>query len=202
MNISRAIAAITVLLAAVSACGPVSDDKSGSGGSPKSSASSTAAVASVPDFVGMGLQSAQDKAQKLGFYGLDSHDSLGRGRNQLWDRDWRVCFQSPAAGKRVGTDTTIDFGTVKLKEACPGKDASGAVKAGGSMPDFRGKSVKAARAALDSSTSITVDDASGKDRFIVVASNWQVCSQTPAAGTKLFGQPVAFKAVKFGESCP
>lgn len=62
--------------------------------------------------------------------------------------------------------------------------------------------MKAARAALDSSTSLTVDDASGKDRFIVVESNWQVCSQTPAAGTKLFGQPVTFKAVKFGESCP
>jgi beta-lactam-binding protein with PASTA domain len=203
MHISRSVAGIAVLLAAVSACGPVSDSKSGS--SPKSSpssAKSTAASASVPDFVGMGLQSAQDKAQELGFYGLDSHDSLGRGRNQLWDRDWRVCFQSPAAGKRVGTDTRIDFGTVKLKETCPAKDASGAVKAGGSMPDFRGRSVKAARAALDSSTSLTVDDASGKDRFIVVESNWQVCSQSPAAGTKLFGQPVTFKAVKFGESCP
>jgi hypothetical protein len=102
----------------------------------------------------------------------------------------------------VATDTTVDFGTVKLKEKCPAKDASDPVKAAGNMPDFAGKSVKAARAALDSSTSITVDDVSGKDRFIVVESNWRVCSQSPAAGTKLFGQPVTFKAVKFGESCP
>jgi hypothetical protein len=62
--------------------------------------------------------------------------------------------------------------------------------------------VKAARAALDSSTSIVVKDASSEDRFILVESNWQVCTQKPAAGVKLNGQPVEFTAVKFGESCP
>lgn len=59
-----------------------------------------------------------------------------------------------------------------------------------------------ARTALGSSTSITVKDASGKGRYVLVESNWQVCSQKPPTGTRLSGQPVGFSAVKFGESCP
>jgi beta-lactam-binding protein with PASTA domain len=74
-------------------------------------------------------------------------------------------------------------------------------EAGATMPNFKGKSVKVARQALDSSTSLTVNDASGQDRFIIIESNWQVCSQDPAAGAKLDGQPVTLTAVKFGESC-
>jgi hypothetical protein len=62
--------------------------------------------------------------------------------------------------------------------------------------------VKAARSALDSATSITVTDASGDSRMVLIESNWQVCSQTPKADAKLSGQPVEFTAVKFGESCP
>ncbi len=156
----------------------------------------------VPSFVGMGLQSAQDTAQAAGFYTLTSHDSLGRARNQILDRDWKVCTQSVKAGKTVPTDTELDFGAVKLDEDCPAKDQTAPAAAGATMPDFSGKSVKAARAALDSSTSITTEDASSENRFILIESNWQVCSQTPKAGTKLNGQPITFKAVKFGESCP
>jgi hypothetical protein len=158
--------------------------------------------ANVPNFVGMGLQSAQDKAQEQGFFSLTSHDALGRDRMQAFDRNWKVCSQSVAAGNSVSTDTTLDFGTVKLEETCPAKDEKPPTAAGGKMPSFEGKSVNAARAALDSSTSITVNDASGEGRMVLMESNWQVCSQTPAAGTALNGQPVEFTAVKFGESCP
>ncbi len=156
----------------------------------------------VPDFTGMGLQSAQDTAQDAGFYSLTSHDSLGRERMQAFDRNWKVCTQNVKAGKTVSTDTELDFGTVKLEEDCPAKDQSAPSAAGGTMPDFGGKSVKAARSALDSSTSITVKDASDEDRFVLMESNWQVCGQTPKAGTALKGQPVEFTAVKFEESCP
>lgn len=121
---------------------------------------------------------------------------------QILDRDWKVCTQNVKAGKTVPTDTELDFGAVKLKETCPKTDQAEPSAAGGKMPDFTGKSVKAARAALDSGTSITVKDASGDDRFILVESNWQVCTQTPKAGTALNGQPVTFTAVKYGESCP
>ena len=167
--------------------------------------SSSAETKAVPNFVGMGLQSAQDAAQKAGFYSLTSHDALGRGRMQALDRNWKVCSQNVAAGKTTSTDTELDFGAVKLDETCPKTDQSApatAATAGATMPDFKGKSVKAARAALDSGTSITVNDASSEDRIVIVESNWQICTQKPAAGTKLNGQPVEFTAVKFGETCP
>ncbi|MFD8419412.1 hypothetical protein [Streptomyces sp. NPDC059466] len=155
----------------------------------------------VPDFVGMGLQSAQDEAQKQGFRSLASHDSLGRDRHQILDRDWKVCTQNVRAGTTVRTDTALDFGSVKLAETCPPKDVAPPSTAGGKLPDFAGKSVKAARDALDPSTSFTVKDASGAHRWILVESNWKVCTQSPAAGAALRGQPVELTAVKFDESC-
>ncbi|MET9642833.1 PASTA domain-containing protein [Streptomyces syringium] len=161
-------------------------------------------TAALPDLVGKGLQSAQDQAQAAGFRRLASHDALGRGRTQAFDRNWKVCSQTPAPGTRP-TDTKVDFGAVKLTEDCPAKDGSeerAPAKAKGTMPPFTGKSVKIAREALDSSTSLTVKDASGSGRTVLVESNWQVCAQDPKAGTKLDGQPVRLDAVKFGEGCP
>ncbi|MEV8033906.1 hypothetical protein [Streptomyces sp. NPDC086182] len=155
----------------------------------------------LPNFVGMGLQSAQDKAQAADFYGLTSHDSLGRDRMQILDRDWKVCSQTPAAGKAVPTDTKLDFGAVKVDETCPAKDAGTQAAAGATMPDFTGKAVKVVRGALDSGTSITVNDASGDGRFVLMESNWKVCTQRPKAGAALNGQPVTLDAVKFEETC-
>ncbi|MER6314307.1 hypothetical protein ABT237_11120 [Streptomyces sp. NPDC001581] len=76
-------------------------------------------AAVVPQFVGQVLQTAQDGAQAAGFYLLSSHDALGKNRNQVLDRNWKVCTQTPAAGTATGTDTKIDFGTVKNEESCP-----------------------------------------------------------------------------------
>ncbi|MGQ4517186.1 hypothetical protein [Streptomyces sp. DW26H14] len=67
----------------------------------------------------MGLQDAQDKAQADGFYLLKSHDSTGADRFQILDRDWKVCSQNYKAGKKIPTDTVLDFGAVKLSENCP-----------------------------------------------------------------------------------
>ncbi|WP_237405872.1 PASTA domain-containing protein [Streptomyces sp. M2CJ-2] len=218
MRTTRTSAATALLLAALTACGPTTDtdakpaDPTPTAPAPKTSATSagegvqepsTAAktAAKLPDMVGKGLQSAQDEAQAAGFYYLTSHDALGRGRNQILDRGWKVCSQTPAPGTHE-TDTKIDFGTVKLEETCPaGGEQGEPEKAGSTMPNFVGKSVKVARQALDGSTSITVDDASGQGRMVLIESNWQVCSTDPAAGAKLDGQPVTIGAVKFGESC-
>lgn len=155
----------------------------------------------VANFVGMGLQSAQDKAQADGFYALTSHDSAGRDRMQALDRNWKVCSQNYAAGKTIPTDTELDFGAVKLEETCPAKDEEEPEVEGGKMPDLAGKSVKAARGALDSGTSITVTDA-GEGRMVLMESNWQVCTQSPSPGAAISGQPVELTAVKFDESCP
>ncbi|MFM9635964.1 hypothetical protein [Streptomyces turgidiscabies] len=197
------------------------DDSSTASSSPTSSTSTTASTPEVdattnsdnssddkaetktiPAFTGMGLQSAQDTAQAAGFYTLTSHDALGRDRHQILDRDWKVCTQTPAAGKTAPTDTELDFGAVKLAEACPAREQGAPAAANGTMPDFGGKAVKVARSSLDSGTSITVTDATGDGRMILVESNWQVCTQDLAPGAKLTGQPVEFTAVKFDESCP
>lgn len=195
---------LAAVLLAMAGCTSTSqnDPKASATVTASSGAKTSAAPKAVPNFVGMGLQSAQDTAQAAGFYALTSHDALGRGRMQALDRNWKVCSQSIAAGKSVSTDTELDFGAVKLEETCPPKDQPEPSAAGGTMPDFKGKSVKTARAALDSGTSITVKDASSDGRLILVESNWQVCGQTPKAGASLSGQPVTFTAVKFGESCP
>ncbi|WP_328940366.1 hypothetical protein OG259_00735 [Streptomyces sp. NBC_00250] len=205
---------LCVMLGGAVACQPADDAKSPavsgpsaapSPSTPKAPASSKpakGAKATVPNFVGMGLQSAQDAAQELGFYALTSHDALGRGRVQALDRNWKVCNQSLPAGASTAVTTRLDFGAVKLEEACPAKEAEAPSTAGGKMPDFTGKSVKAARGALDASTSITVTDATADGRMVLMESNWQVCGQTPSPGAALNGQPVEFTAVKFGEDCP
>ncbi|MFI1355128.1 hypothetical protein ACH4TV_16385 [Streptomyces sp. NPDC020898] len=157
-------------------------------------------TAVLPDLRGKVLQTAQDEAQAAGFRYLTSHDALGRGRVQALDRNWKVCSQAPVAGGQP-TDTKVDFGAVKLRETCPAEDADAVPEAGATMPDFKGKSVKVAREALDSGTAITVTDASPDDRMVLVESNWQVCTQDPAAGSDLDGLPVTITAVKFGETC-
>ncbi|WP_404816505.1 hypothetical protein [Streptomyces thermolineatus] len=163
--------------------------------------SRTPGSAQLPDLVGMGLQTAQDTAQKAGFLRLTSHDSLGRGRNQILDRDWKVCFQAPGPGRR-STDSEIDLGAVRLSEKCPDRDDTGPEAVGGKMPDFTGRSVKSARRALGTSTSIRVEDASGNGRAALMESNWKVCSQQPGVGAEFDGRQVTFTAVKFPENCP
>ncbi|MGW0117869.1 PASTA domain-containing protein [Streptomyces sp. NPDC003327] len=160
-----------------------------------------AETGALPDMTGKGLQSAQDQAQAAGFSRLHSHDALGRGRMQALDRNWKVCGQTPAAGEHP-TDVKIDFATVKLEEDCPGSDQGASEpETATTMPDFTGKSVKVARRSLDSSTSLTVTDASPRGRMVLMESNWKVCNQTPPAGTALNGQPVELTAVKFEEDC-
>jgi beta-lactam-binding protein with PASTA domain len=206
---TTAAALIAAALFTLTAC-ESTDTSSGSNSKPNKASNdkadtntgtAKAETASLPDMAGKGLQSAQDQAQEAGFYSLTSHDALGRSRMQAFDRNWKVCSQTPKAGEHP-TDTKVDFATVKLEEDCPAKDEAAAPKAAsGTMPNFKGKAVKIAREALDSSTSITVNDASGQDRMVLMESNWKVCSQEPAVGAKLDGQPVTLTAVKFEESC-
>lgn len=199
-------AAAIAILGTATACKPTTT--TGSNGSTATATSNnggnkaSSQKKTVPNFVGMGLQSAQDTAQKAGFYSLTSHDALGRARMQILDGEWKVCSQNIKASTSVATNTELDFGAVKLTETCPAHDQAPPSAAGGKMPNFHGKSVKAARGALDSSTSITVNDATGASRWVLVESNWQVCTQKPAVGTKLNGQPVTLNAVKYGEHCP
>ncbi|MEE4543160.1 DUF3761 domain-containing protein [Streptomyces sp. V4-01] len=127
----RRIVAIVALLAAgtagAAACDPDTATRSG----PTTSVAAQPATSAtadpgtpVPNFVGMGLQAAQDAAQAKGFYDLHSHDASGQGRHQIWDRDWTVCDQTPGAGSTAPAGAKIDMGAVKTDETCPGASAT------------------------------------------------------------------------------
>ncbi|GAB1332799.1 hypothetical protein ACE1SV_71380 [Streptomyces sennicomposti] len=105
----------------------------------------------------------------------ESHGALGHGPVQAPDRNWKVCSQNVPAGTPVPTDTALDSGSVEPGETCPAQDDTEPTAAGGKPPDVKGRSTKAARAALDSGTSITVQNASAQDRWVLVESNRQGC---------------------------
>lgn len=191
--------AIVTAIAAVLAVGCGSGGVSGSPGA-------TPATRTVADFTGKGLQTAENDARSAGFGNLASHDASGRARIQILDTDWKVCFQTPAAGRTAATSTRLDFGVVKLAESCPASDLGAATPApvaqGRPLPDFTGRSLNVALTALPASASVTSRDVSGRGRLVLAPANWQVCSQQPAAGTRYTGQPVTFGVVKYGETCP
>ncbi len=74
----------------------------------------------MPDLVGIDLQSAQNTIQGNGVFLSRSHDLLGM-RNQVLDSNWVVCTQSIPAGQQVTGDAEglIDLGVVKREESCP-----------------------------------------------------------------------------------
>lgn len=74
-------------------------------------------TATLPNLVGQDLQAAQDAAQAAGFYVLDDQDASGQNRLQVFDRNWTVCSQEPAAGTHP-TDTAVTLYAVKDDETC------------------------------------------------------------------------------------
>ena len=73
----------------------------------------------MPRVVGMNLQLAQDLLQSLGSYIMDQTDAAGLERWQIIDSNWKVCRQSPVAGKIVSQSITVTLASVKLAESCP-----------------------------------------------------------------------------------
>ncbi len=76
----------------------------------------------MPNLVGSNLQQAQDQMQKLTgdpVFLTTSHDATGQKRQQVLDKNWKVCSQSVAPGTQITLDSPIDFGAVKNEESCP-----------------------------------------------------------------------------------
>ena len=85
------------------------------------SGAASASSWTMPDLVGVNLQDAQNAIQSLTDFEIavtTSHDESGAGRQQVVDRNWKVCSQNVAPGEEITTSTRIDFGTVKLEESC------------------------------------------------------------------------------------
>jgi hypothetical protein len=72
----------------------------------------------MPRVVGMNLQLAQDLLQSKGSYILDQVDHKGLLRIQVLDSNWKVCKQTPSAGKVVLASTVVTLSSVKLTERC------------------------------------------------------------------------------------
>ena len=72
----------------------------------------------MPRVVGMNLQLAQDLLQSKGSYILDQVDHKGLLRVQVLDSNWKVCKQTPSAGKVVLASTVVTLSSVKLTERC------------------------------------------------------------------------------------
>ena len=72
----------------------------------------------MPRVVGMNLQLAQDLLQSKGSFVLDQVDHKGLLRLQVLDSNWKVCKQSPAAGKVVLASSVVTLSSVKLTERC------------------------------------------------------------------------------------
>ncbi len=70
----------------------------------------------LPDVVGMNLQKGQDTMQAAGFYVLNDKDATGRNRLQIFDRNWVVTKQTPAAGRKVPIDTLVTLYAKKIGE--------------------------------------------------------------------------------------
>lgn len=75
-------------------------------------------TAVMPDSTGQVLEVAQTAARQAGFTTLASHDALGERRMQFLGQNWKVCGQTPTAGRHAAT-TRVDFAVVKLSEQCP-----------------------------------------------------------------------------------
>jgi hypothetical protein len=87
---------------------------------PTTEAAPAAVDFTMPNFVGLDLQTAQNEVQTHDVFFSKSHDLLG-SRNQLVDSNWKVCDQNIPPGQQVTGDAEglIDFGVVKREEACP-----------------------------------------------------------------------------------
>ncbi|MGV9773338.1 PASTA domain-containing protein [Streptosporangium sp. NPDC003464] len=70
----------------------------------------------LPNVVGMNLQKGQDTMQAAGFYVLNDKDATGQNRLQIFDRNWVVTRQTPAAGRKVPIDTLVTLYAKKIGE--------------------------------------------------------------------------------------
>jgi hypothetical protein len=93
--------------------------KKGTGGVWRAEKKAAVETFVMPKVTGMNLQLAQDLLQSKGSYLMDQEDASGLGRFQIIDSAWKVCSQSPSAGKKVPTSTMVVLKSVKLTESCP-----------------------------------------------------------------------------------
>ncbi|MFI0985030.1 hypothetical protein [Streptomyces exfoliatus] len=151
--------------------------------------------------LGSQLQEAQDTAQSAGFANLTSTDATGQGRAQAWDRNWRVCSQTPESGD-VDPETLIVFSVVKEGELCPASTEGYLAMPGDEMPSYVGRNLMDSINQMAALTGeVTAEDVTGQGRDTENENDWRVCATTPAPG-ELIEDTVTFQVVRNEEECP
>lgn len=86
----------------------------------------------------------------------------------------------------------------------PAEDAADDTAEDAELPDLTGQTLQAAQDAAQEAGfyGLTSSDATGADRMQILDRGWQVCAQTPAAGTHPTDTIIDFSTVKVDESCP
>ena len=158
------------------------------------------AKANLPDVTGKGLQWAQAQTKDAGFGNLQSHDALGRNRRWSDDKDWEVCFESPAPGNEA-TSVHVQLGVVKIGERCPVSDQALYVKAVSVMPDLTNRTVYMAGKILGDNASVRYLNRSNGDSVSGGSGDWRVCAQAPKAGQRFDGVPVTALVIPYDKRC-
>ncbi|WP_432793476.1 hypothetical protein [Rhodococcus ruber] len=78
-----------------------------SAAAPTTNVADTAPTAVMPDVTCMDLQAAQDTIQAAGVFYSRSIDAAGRGRAQVFDRNWVVVSQAPDPGVLIGEGDVV-----------------------------------------------------------------------------------------------
>ncbi|MCX5529784.1 hypothetical protein OG785_04305 [Streptomyces sp. NBC_00006] len=155
----------------------------------------------LPNMVGSQLQEAQDTAQSEGFNNLSSTDVTGQGRAQVWDRNWRVCSQTPKPGE-ADPEKLVVLSVVKEGEQCPASTDGYVAMPGDEMPGYAGRNLMDSIDQMAALTGdVTAEDVTGKDRHTDNENDWRVCSTSPAPG-EVIDDTVTFQVVKNNEKCP
>jgi hypothetical protein len=157
----------------------------------------------VPDVGCMDLQLAQDKAQAAGYSHLSSEDATGRGRHQVYDRDWVVTAQTPAPGTKAAAGTQLVFRVLAYGDRGAPPIPNRARP--GPLPKLVCFDLQEAQDTLQSAgfTRMASEDATGRRRHQIIDRDWTVTGQTPApGGTYRKSTRVVLKAVKDGEPSP
>lgn len=159
-----------------------------------------AAPVNLPNVQGKGLAWAKDEVGKAGFGSLTTYDSLGRDRRWRDDKDWMVCFQTPAPGAQA-KNVEVKLGVVKIEERCPSADQGIYKPATNQMPDLTDRTAFMASRILGPDASVRFLDREDGDEVTSSLGDWRICSQSPSAGDRFDGLPVTTLVVKYEEKC-
>ncbi|EKX65940.1 hypothetical protein PV416_37020 [Streptomyces ipomoeae] len=164
-------------------------DAKGTGDGRTASPSASATQASpepapkAPDYRGLRLDKARERAEDEGFT-VGDHDASDQNKDVWMQSNWTVCFQK--TGRTFTGRKTIDFGVVQTGAPCPEEDG-GAIP-WPTMPDLVWKTWKTARKEVVGlgvpADHVRADEAYFNDVLPDDGEydDWRVCAHDPAEG--------------------